>query len=215
MSKRRLQSGFKLSPVSGAPVTMTGPKAYLKLEGDSIRLEVGKLPQPADNYTANLAWMERDETLISFMFGNRDRDEPERLKTRVELRFAAEAFVNTWQNSKEFFYRIKTAVQAQPFLEHAAPSQHPRTMKTDREHLAPASIVVMTHAGSQAELTFFDLPSTRIFLFQKSRDFNDLDVTPVLRVFTSTGLLVHLLSEAETIDKEMREFVPMSKDDQP
>ena len=77
----------------------------------------------------------------------------------------------------------------------------PAIMDAEKEHIASASIAVMTHSGTQAELDFFDLPSTEIFLSQKYNDARRLEITPVLRVYTTSGILESILDRSSEIAK--------------
>ena len=58
----------------------------------SIRIDGSKLEPPRDIYRAHLAWVEHSPGSMRLLFATRDRDDPKRLKTRLELAYPVECF---------------------------------------------------------------------------------------------------------------------------
>lgn len=202
MSNRKLYSGRPERPTTILRSGLALPD-YLKPQGNSFVIDIGKLPLPDESYVANVGWAERSGTTVSIFVGNRDRNDPKKLKTRVELRFAQEAFLNFWSNSKEFFDRMKLLIERVPSVISAVPGDDPSQLNAEKDHVASSSIGIMTHSGTQAEIDFFDLPATDIFLSMRHQDPRRLEIHPILRVYTTTGVLWSILSNAEEIAQQI------------
>jgi hypothetical protein len=192
---------------------------YLKVQGNSFLIDIGKLPLPHESYVANAGWTERAGTTVSMFVANRDRNDATKLKTRVELRFPQEAFLNFWKNSQEFHQGLKKLTERLPYILDGVPGENPAQLKSEKDHVASASIAVMTHGGTQAEIDVFDLPATDIFLSQRHKDPRRLEINPILRVYTTTSVLWNILQGAEAIASEIEpqvnrllELVPTEKE---
>ena len=173
--------------------------AYLKPQGNSFVIDIGKLPLPTESYVANVGWVENIGTTVSLLLGNLDRNDRGRLKTRVELRFPQEAFLNFWENSKAFYESMRALVERIPSILEGIPVEKPSELKAEKDHVVPASIGIMTHSGTQAELDFYDLPATDVFLSLRHQDPRRLEIHPILRIYTTTGILWTILKQAEKI----------------
>lgn len=168
---------------------------------------MGKLPLPTESYVANAAWVERDGGIVSLFFGMRDRDSPERLKTRLEVRFPQESIVMMWRNSVEFAEKVRAFIGRLSELSRPADPDTTHWV-AQKDHSLSASIAFMTQSGSHAEIDIYELPPTEVHIFQAYRNAARLTIRPVLRVYLSTHLLAKMLDqvrrEAERVEPEVR-----------
>jgi len=195
-----------VAPRGKAESSRPGLPEYLRAHGNGFQIDLGKLPLPTNSYVANVGWVVKEGTTVGVFFGNLDRDEPGRLKTRVELRFPQEAFLNFWENSEEFFQGLKSLRTRLPALLWADATERNgfATMKAEKDHVVSASIGVLTNSGSLAEADFYDLPATDIFLSQKLNDLRRLEITPVLRIYSTTGVVGTILEASQPIADQIR-----------
>jgi hypothetical protein len=185
------------------------PSPAWKVEGNFLSLDLSSIPLPSETYVANTAWVEREGTAILLLFGKTDRDKAGALKTRVEFRFSLESFDTLWGVSKEFFQKLRAMMSALSMIPEAnrGPADW-KAMPAEKEHAVSASIAVMSHNGTAAEIDFYDLPVMEVSLSQRYKDLSRLQVRPLLRVFLTTGLLLTLLDECSKLVEEIR---PMAR----
>lgn len=191
------------------------PSSVWKAEGNFLHLELASLQLPTETYLANTAWVEREGTAILLLFGKTDRDKAGALKTRVEFRFSLESFDILWSVSKDFFQKLRAVMSALSMSPEGnkGPAEW-KAMPAEKEHVVSASIAVMSHNGTAAEIDFYDLPVMEVSLSQRYKDLSRLQVKPLLRVFLTTGLLLTLLDECSKLAEEVRpmaRFLPQNE----
>jgi hypothetical protein len=186
---------------------MAVTSGHLLQRGDgTYEVDLGRLPLPQDIYTANSGWIFRDESWVTFGFGNKKYGE-NALRTRLEIRMPLEAFNAMWKNTSEFFIKLKSSVTQNAYMQHA-PSTDARSWPTDKEHVMVATVCVMMHGGTSAEMDFFEIPAPSILAAGRAGDLSSVQVRPVVRVALPTGILVQQLEECAKIDKEISAFFP-------
>src|SRR5262245_26469562 len=68
-----------------------------------IRVDMSKLPPPANVYDADVAWVEHSAPSISLMFGKRVPGSADEFRTRLEIRYPPENLVRQlWRNTRSF-----------------------------------------------------------------------------------------------------------------
>src|SRR5437899_59886 len=83
------------------------------LTDDSLGIDVKKLEAPAQAYDADAAWIEYRPGRVSLFFAKRNRDDPNLLLSRLEVRYPPEDLINTfWNISTDFFDRLRKYVSS-------------------------------------------------------------------------------------------------------
>src|SRR4051794_39064015 len=105
--ERRPAAGSQSAVIASDPVTV-GPDR-------TINVDVGRLPTPPNVYDADFAWVEHVAGRVSFLFAKRNRDEPEKLRSRLEIRYPPENVAgHFWRNSRDFHDRVRKFVNQWP-----------------------------------------------------------------------------------------------------
>jgi hypothetical protein len=194
---------------------------YLTLGNDgSIGIEPKKLPVPTNVYDADFAWPVLRYGAVSLFFGK--ADEPGvngqlELRSRVEVRYPAESFFHhLWVNSREFHRKLPEILQKAPRWD-GRDQINPAGLKAEREHSEWANFDILFQSGSQASLDFYLLPPSSLGFYNAVRkatgqaDPSLLRVEPVLRVFTTTRELEHLLDACSAIADELEPLVTLDR----
>ena len=180
-------------------------------QGGSVRIDLEALAAPANVYDADFAWVQERHGAISLFFAKQQVN-ASALRTRIEIRYAYEPFVDhLWKNSREFHERLKkytTRFQKNETRDALDPAH----MNADKEHSDWANFEVIAHSGTQASLDFFRLPTTGIARFVLSKSSSGLVVDPILRVNTTADELCRLLDMCDPIAERVKAFLPSAGD---
>ena len=198
------KSNSRLSAIgrasSGARPMLLLPE-YLSIKTDgNLSVNTRQLPIPDNTYDADVLWVQRRMGAVS-IFAGKIEDVPEfHLRSRVEIRFSEDAFVqNFWANSRDFHERLRDRAAHRPDRQEERRRLMPEGMKAEKTHSVWANVDVLTRSGNQASLSFFTLPPEGLAFYHQYRDTSHLNIEPVLRVFTTTDELLFMMNESEPI----------------
>jgi hypothetical protein len=100
----------------------------------SINVDLSKLPAPQNVYDADFGWIEHRPGAISLLFGKQNRDEPNLLRTRLEVRYPPENLVrNFWGNSRMFHEKLLSFAAKWP-ADATRAAIDPSKLKAMKEH---------------------------------------------------------------------------------
>lgn len=191
--------------VSGDPITV-GPDR-------TISVDATKLPTPPNLYDADVSWVEHRPGSVSLFFAKLNRDEPDKLRTRLELRYPAESLVRQfWRNTRGFHERIKEYAQKWP-VDQARQALTPGSMASGRDHSEWANFESIAHAGTEASIDFYLMPASGVARFASGQGSSGLRFAPVVRVQLTIFELVRLLDATEPVVKQVREYLPKEHDE--
>ena len=175
----------------------------------TINVDFRKLTAPSNVYDADFSWIEhRPGTTVSLFFGKGSRDEGNRLRTRLELRYPPEGFVHHfWRNSREFHERVRAFVDQWP-RDDARDALDPRGWQAAKDHSEWVGFEAMAHSGTEAMLDFYLLPALGIARFQRNQGSGGLQVVPVVRVQTTVFELLRLLDSARPVVEAINTYLP-------
>jgi hypothetical protein len=180
----------------------------------TINVDVSKLTAPSNVYDADFAWIEhRPGAAVSLFFGKASRDDAGHLRTRLELRYAAEHFVHHfWRNSREFHERVRAFVDQWPTDEKRA-GMDPATWPSAKDHSEWAGFEAMAHSGTAASLDFYLLPALGIARFQRNQGSAGLQVIPIVRVQMTVFELLKLLDSARPVAEAIAQYLPVKAEE--
>lgn len=184
----------------------------LKLSEDAIQvtadgalsIDARKLEPPANVYDADFAWVRYRLGAVSLFFAKEDLNSKDRLRTRLELRYPVEGFLeHFWKNSREFHRIVREYVQRLPAI---PPVQRPavESWQALKDHSEWVNFSFLARVGSQSALDFFNLAVPGIAQFTKGQGTSGLIIMPVARVLTTTADLCHLLDSCEPLAEELQ-----------
>ncbi len=174
----------------------------------SITIDMAKLPTPSVSYDADYAWIEHKPGDVRLFFGKRNRDNPDMLRSRLELRYPPESLVgHFWRNSREFHQRMKIFADQWP-TNDGRDTVRPKEMKAEKEHSVWANFESMAHAGTEAMIDFFTLPVWGVAKFISGQGSSGLKMVPVVRVQTTIFELTRLLDSMEKVVAEIKNYLP-------
>ena len=177
----------------------------------TITINLAKLAAPDRIYDADFAWIEHRPGAVSLFFGKRNRDVPDSLRTRLEVRYPPENLLgHFWRNSREFHEKLRTFIAKWP-KDDSRDKVNPATMTAPREHSEWSNFEGMAHAGTEASIDFYFMPPSGVARFAQGQGSAGLKLTPVVRVQLSSFELVRLLDAAEPVVKEIEKYVPKSE----
>src|SRR5258708_9798625 len=176
----------------------------------SIRINLARLKPPTNSYDADYAWVARRNGAMSIFFGKADADNPDTLRTRVEVRYPFEAFVyHFWKSVQEGFRERMNKYLASAPADSERTALHPEQWKADRDHSDWANFDYVSHSGSQAAVDFFLLSPGGVALFVQGQGSSALSVRPILRVLMTTRELSLLLNACEPFPDELVSQLPL------
>jgi len=174
----------------------------------TINVDLAKLPAPDRIYDADLAWIEHQGRAVSLFFAKRLRNSPQRLRTRLELRYSPEHLVvHFWQNSRGFHERLRSYAAKWP-PDDAREEIDPAKMDAEHEHSEWTNFEAMAHVGSEACLDFYLLPAVGVARFARGQGSSGLRLTPIVRVQLTIFELLRLLDSAESVVNEVKAYLP-------
>jgi hypothetical protein len=166
----------------------------------TINVDLAKLTAPSNVYDADFAWVEhRPGAAVSLFFGKASRDDDNELRTRLELRYPPETFVNHfWRNSREFHERVRAFVGPWP-KDTDRDAIDPTRWTAAKDHSEWVGFEAMAHSGTEATLDFYLLPALGIARFQRNQGSGGLRVVPVVRIHMTVFELLRLLDGARSV----------------
>lgn len=174
----------------------------------SITIDMAKLPTPNVSYDADYAWIEHEPGDVRLFFGKRNRDNPDTLRSRLELRYPPESLVgHFWRNSREFHHRMKVFADQFPTSD-VRDAVRPNEMRAEKEHSVWANFESMAHAGTEAMIDFFTLPVWGVAKFVSGQGSGGLKMVPVVRVQTTIFELTRLMDSVERVVTEINNYLP-------
>jgi len=181
----------------------------------SILINLTRLPAPDKIYDADLSWVRRGRGYVSFFFGKENVDDPSKLRTRLEVKYAPEAFVrHFWRNSREFHEKMRTQLQSwpqDPSLEVVDGARMP----AEKDHSEWANFDYMARSGTHGTIDFFLLPAPGVARFIQGQGSSGLTLVPVVRVMMTVHELSRLLDLVDGMVDEVKKYLPpeVLKDD--
>jgi hypothetical protein len=173
----------------------------------SIAIDASKLDAPSQVYDADFAWIEYRTGRLSLFFGKYD-DDPEMLRTRLEVRYPPERFISTfWNLSKSFIEKMQTYVETWP-KDARAGETPPTNLHAKDSHSEWASFTYMSHSGSQASLDFYHVNPSGIARLLQTKSTEGLRLLSVVRVQLSTFDLFRLTEQARGVVDAIKETLP-------
>ena len=195
----------------GAKARHTGSVAddAISITADrSIRVDSRKLEAPQQQYDADVAWVERHHSRVKLFFAKLDRDQSDRLRTRLELVYPAEVFLrHFWENSRSFEEGLRDQVGKWP----ENPKRDlidPSKMKAVKDHSDWVNFDYMARVGSQAVLDFFHISPAAVARFIAGQGSSDLRMVPKVRVLMTIDEMSRLLTACSPIAEEIRVILP-------
>ncbi len=170
----------------------------------SIQISTAKLAAPQNVYDADYAWVQRRQGAVSLFFGKSSIDDSGKLRTRLELRYPREAFLNhLWKNSRNFHQKLREFLGQCP-TDRSRDSINPAGMKADRDHSDWVNVDYIAHSGTQACLDFFNLSPPGVARLLNKQGSTSLVLAPVVRVQTTAAELCRLLDSCGVIADEIQ-----------
>lgn len=174
----------------------------------SILVNTGKLQPPEKVYDADVAWLKRGRGYVSLFFGKQNPDAPDRLRTRLEVKYAPEAFVrHLWRNSREFHETTREILKTWPEDPLLVPIDG-SSMAADRDHSEWANFDYMARSGSHGTIDFFLLPAGGIAKFVHGQGSAGLVMRPVVQVLLTVHELLRFLDAADALVNDVKRYLP-------
>lgn len=80
----------------------------IEVVADGLKLHWAKLQVPDRSYEADFAWIQVRRGAVTLFFGKEDLDSVDTLRTRLEIRYPAEKFLqHFWKNSRDFHQTLR------------------------------------------------------------------------------------------------------------
>jgi hypothetical protein len=169
---------------------------------------MAKLPTPPQVYDADIAWVEHRPGDVRLFFGKLGRDEPNSLRTRLELRYPVENLANNfWPRTRDFHTKMKDFADKWPKDELRA-KLDPAQMHAGKEHSEWANFETMAHAGTEAMIDFYMLPASGVAKFAQGQGSSGLTLVPIVRIQMTIFELTRLLGSLEPIVAEIEKYLP-------
>ncbi len=195
----------RISP-GQASVSLDDP---ISIDSDrSIRVDLSRLPAPTNVYDADAAWVEFARGSASLFFAKQNRDEPTKLRSRLEIRYPVEAMArHFFQNSRQFHVKLREFAATWPTT-GVNDRIDAAKLPAEKQHSEWANFESVAHAGSEAGIDFYRLPPSGIAQFAKGQGTSGLRCTSVARVQLTAFELLGLLDQVETLMIDIRGKLP-------
>lgn len=193
------QAGLAHTPGMHPAISVDG-------SGD-IRISSDLLELPSRAYDADIAGAVHRDRTVSLFFAKRSLNQADHLRTRLEVRMGEDVFLrHLWENSRAFHERLRKYLELD-----TVPVEHPERMSADADHSDWANVCSLAHTGNQGVLDFYNLSPSGLARYIGNRMTSGLQVSPVVRIQTSSITLLSLLDAciplAETIQRALRSKV--------
>jgi hypothetical protein len=145
---------------------------------------------------------------VSFFFAKADLNEPNRLRTRLEIRFPSEKFLSLfWKTSREFRTSLEK-VKPWPGEEEARAGANPEGWPAVQDRSESANFDYIARSGSEVIFDFFCLSPAGVARLAQGLGAQGLRIDPVVRVQTNLAELRCLMAQAEQLVEKLRTLVP-------
>jgi hypothetical protein len=173
----------------------------------SVTIDAAALESPRNVYDADAAWVERSYGgTVSLFFAKLARGR-ETLKTRLEVRYPPEDFVNHfWKNSRGFHEKLRTFVNRWPQTNTSTPEVQDWT--AEKDHSEWVNFDYMAHSGTEGTIDFFHMPPSGIARYSQTNKPEVLELNPVVRVLLTSSELLRLLDRCESFVAEIEASMP-------
>lgn len=179
----------------------------VEVVADGLKVHWAKLRVPDRIYEADFAWIKLRHGAVSLFFGKEDLDTQDTLRTRLEVRYPIEKFLNHfWKNSRDF-HRVLRQLPDWP-IDRGREEVSPERMRALKDHSEAANFEYMARYGSEAVLDFYYVPPSGIARLAQGMGAAGLRVDPVVRVQTTMRELLRLLNAAEPVAAELAGEMP-------
>jgi hypothetical protein len=176
---------------------------------NSIKVNLAKLAAPVNVYDADMAWLKHKTGVLSLFFAKRSLSEEKIFRTRLEVRFPPENFVQFWENSKDFAGRVSTFIDKWPKDEERS-QLDPAGWKAEKDHSEWANFGTIAHSGTEAALDFYTLPPAGVARYIMGQGTSQLILTPVVRVQMTIFELSILLETMAVTVSNIKDYLPKS-----
>jgi hypothetical protein len=186
------------------------PPAFVMADDGSISIDLAKLSSPERVYDADVAWVVRGNGFVSVLFGKQSIDDPSTLESRIELKYAPEAFVaHFWTNSREFQQGLKEHLKSWP-EDPLLVAVDGRTLKftQGKTHSEWVNFDLIARSGSHGTIDFFYVPPFGVSQAKRRNDYSQLTVVPVVRVMLTIHEIGRLLDAAEAVVADVKKYLP-------
>lgn len=195
----------------GGQVTATSvPNSPLNIGADGgISIDFARIKAPDRIYDADVSWIVRGNGFVSMFFAKRSVDDPATLESRVELKYAPEAFVNhLWGNSREFHGALKEHLTTWPTDPNLV-AVDGRTLRfVGKSHSEWVNFDIIARAGSHGTIDFYYLPPFGVSQLMRRHSVSQLAVVPVVRVMLTIHEIDRLLDAAAAVAEEAKKYLP-------
>ena len=176
-----------------------------------ILINSSKLSSPPRMYDADVAWIEHQPGIpVSLFFGKVDRDQKERLKSRLQIKIPPEDFVrHFWRNSREFektVTTIRAALPADSWRDAIAPER----WTTKREHSEWANFDYMAVVGTQAAIDLYNVAVGGVARYSRGQGTAGLELHAIVRIQLTVFELTRLLRACAPVVGMIESYMPAS-----
>lgn len=167
----------------------------------TIEIATARLPTPENTYDADFCWAVERLEAVSLFFAKEKLGHSDALRSRLELRFPRESFLQAFMGSSVEFRRKLREALGQKYEAKSMPAAVARqALPADKEHSEWVNFDLIAYSGSQASLDFFHLPPAAMAQFAQTQSIDFIKLNPIVRVLTTSSELGRLLAICETIE---------------
>lgn len=212
-SRHRQRPVQQHSRTLAAPTTAYQTKAMdpitIGMSDRSIRVNMALLPAPTNIYDADVWSIERQAGYVALYFGQLHGAATDRLRTRLKLKYGAEAFiVHFWKNSRKFHDDMRRQVESWPLDPLHVKTQSVASMHSDKEHSQWVNFDYLSRSSSQGSLDFYHLPPSALAKFVQGQGSRELELNPVVRVLVTVYQLCEILDRCGELIEDVRKYMP-------
>lgn len=176
----------------------------------TIHIDFGRVRAPERIYDADVSWIVRGNGFVSVFFAKQSVDEDGVLESRVELKYAPEAFVrHFWSNSREFHGDLKKHLTGWPDDPNLKVVDGRSLKFKGKSHSEWVNVDLIARSGSHGTIDFFYLPPFGLSQLAKGKSaFNQTLIVPVVRVMLTIHEMDRLLDAADVVAQEAKKYLP-------
>jgi hypothetical protein len=181
----------------------------------TISFNFSELPPPHREYDADFAWVKPRFGALSLFFGKAHLDEPQTLRSRIELKMAPDRFVRAFGTSvrDEFADELSKAVERRPNDSSLSDIKAgDMRLVGDKDHSEWVTAAYIARTGGQGSLDFYSI-SPRDAAMAKEGLLSRIPINPVVRVNLSVGELSRLLTTCRSLVSEVNASLPQEERD--
>ena len=211
MVSKRSRALVKIKPGGAVGKSVRRGALMIGVTERSIQIDGSRLEPPRDIYRAHLAWVEHSPGSMCLLFATRDRDDPKRLKTRLELAYPVECFLrHFWKNSREFHERLTKFAEPWP-SDPKRNEMRPETMSSVKDHAQIVNFDSIAHSGTEASIDFFHLPPSAVARYARNQATSGLELVPIVQIQLTTFELLQLLDSCRPVAEAIAAYLPQDE----